>query len=177
VIVATSLDSARRILGDSSLTWDSGRTTLIDLAVRTRRGDAFIVSGLDFPAWLERFTAQDRSLAPHGQQLVQGHIPVAPHESKADGTARAERLLDLGFPGWRDRVTWRRDALANGRTGAVDLPGTTWRDRPAIDRGDGVYLVGDQVAAPGVLSEVSFNSAIEATTLALTASRPGLRAA
>jgi phytoene dehydrogenase-like protein len=177
VIVATSLDSARRLLGDSSLTWDSGRTTLIDLAVRTRRGDAFIVSGLDFPAWLERFTAQDRSLAPHGQQLVQGHIPVAPHESKADGTARAERLLDLGFPGWRDRVTWRRDALANGRTGAVDLPGTTWRDRPAIDRGDGVYLVGDQVAAPGVLSEVAFNSAIEATTLALTASRPGLRAA
>lgn len=177
VIVATSLDSARRLLGDSSLTWDSGRTTLIDLAVRTRRGDAFAVSGLDFPAWLERFTAQDRSLAPHGQQLVQGQVPVAPHESKADGTARAERLLDLGFPGWRDRVMWRRDALANGRTGAVDLPGTTWRDRPAIDRGDGVYLAGDQVAAPGVLSEVSFNSAIEATTLALTASRPGLRAA
>ncbi|MER7199808.1 FAD-dependent oxidoreductase, partial [Streptomyces sp. NPDC000188] len=177
VIVATSLDSARRLLGDSSLTWDSGRTTLIDLAVRTRRGDAFAVSGLDFPAWLERFTAQDRSLAPHGQQLVQGQVPVAPHESKADGTARAERLLDLGFPGWRDRVMWRRDALANGRTGAVDLPGTTWRDRPAIDRGDGVYVAGDQVAAPGVLSEVSFNSAVEATTLALTASRPGLRAA
>ncbi|MDG4865980.1 FAD-dependent oxidoreductase, partial [Streptomyces sp. T-3] len=56
-----------------------------------------------------------------------------------------------------------------GRTGAVDRPGTTWRDRPAIDRGDGVYLAGDQVAAPGVLSEVSFNSAIEAATLALRA--------
>ncbi|MFE2631678.1 FAD-dependent oxidoreductase, partial [Streptomyces sp. NPDC059374] len=90
-----------------------------------------------------------------------------PGESRADGAARAEQLLDLGFPGWRERVTWRRDAVASGRTGAVDLPGTSWRDRPAVDRGDGVYLAGDQVAAPGVLSEVSFTSALTAVSLAL----------
>ncbi|MFC9845951.1 FAD-dependent oxidoreductase [Streptomyces sp. NPDC060223] len=167
VIVATSLDSARRLLKDDSLTWASGRTALIDLAVRTRRGDAFAVSDLDSPGWIERFTAQDRGLAPAGEQLIQGQIPIAPHESRADGIARAEHLLDLAFDGWRERVTWRREATANGRTGAVDLPGTSWRDRPAIDRGDGVYLAGDQVAAPGVLSEVSFNSALEAVTLAL----------
>ncbi|MFJ4816271.1 FAD-dependent oxidoreductase [Streptomyces sp. NPDC088801] len=167
VVVATSLDAARRLLGDGSLTWPSGRTALVDLAVRTRRGDAFAVSDLDAPGWLERFTAQDRSLAPAGEQLIQGHFPIAPHESKADGTARAEQLLDLGFPGWRERVTWRRESVANGRTGAVDLPGTSWRDRPAVDRGDGVYLAGDQVAAPGVLSEVSFNSALTAVSLAL----------
>ena len=167
VIVATSLDSARRLLKDDSLTWTSGRTALVDLAVRTRRGDAFAVSDLDAPGWIERFTAQDRTLAPAGEQLVQGQIPIAPHESRADGIARAEHLLDLAFDGWRERVTWRREATANGRTGAVDLPGTSWRDRPAIDRGGGVYLAGDQVAAPGVLSEVSFNSALEAVTLAL----------
>ncbi|MGW3723809.1 FAD-dependent oxidoreductase [Streptomyces sp. NPDC000851] len=167
VVVATSLDAARRLLGDASLTWPSGRTALIDLAVRTRRGDAFVVSDLDAPGWLERFTAQDRTLAPAGEQLIQGQIPIAPHESRADGIARAEQLLDLGFTGWRERVTWRREAVANGRTGAVDLPGTTWRDRPAVDRGDGVYLAGDQVAAPGVLSEVSFNSALTAVSLAL----------
>ncbi|MGI5409438.1 FAD-dependent oxidoreductase [Streptomyces chartreusis] len=167
VVVATSLDAARRLLRDDSLTWTSGRTALIDLAVRTRRGDAFVVSDLDGTGWLERFTAQDRSLAPAGEQLIQGQIPIAPHETRADGIARAEQLLDLGFPGWRQRVTWRREALANGRTGAVDLPGTSWRDRPAVDRGDGVYLAGDQVAAPGVLSEVSFNSALTAVSLAL----------
>ncbi|MFD3619354.1 NAD(P)-binding protein [Streptomyces sp. NPDC058676] len=167
VVVATSLDAARRLLGDDSLTWTGGRTTLVDLAVRTRRGDAFAVSDLDSPGWLERFTAQDRSLAPAGEQLVQGQIPIAPHETKADGVARAEQLLDLAFEGWRGRVTWRRAAVANGRTGAVDLPGTSWRDRPAVDRGDGVYLAGDQVAAPGVLSEVSFNSALTAVSLAL----------
>ncbi|MFF7391539.1 FAD-dependent oxidoreductase [Streptomyces scabiei] len=167
IIVATSLDAARRLLGDDSLTWPSGRTALLDLALRTRRGDPFAVSDLDAPGWIERFTAQDRTLAPAGEQLLQGQFPIGPQESRADGVARAEHLLDLGFPGWRDRVTWRREATANGRTGAVDPVGSTWRDRPAVDRGDGVYLAGDQVAAPGVLSEVSFNSALAAVSLAL----------
>ncbi|THA70517.1 FAD-dependent oxidoreductase [Streptomyces sp. A0642] len=169
VVVATSLDAARTLLGDPALTWPSGRTALVDLAVRTRRGDAFAVSDLDAPGWIERFTAQDRTLAPAGEQLVQGQFPVAPDEARAAGATRAEALLDLGFPGWRDRTVWRRDSLASGRTGAVDHPGTTWRDRPAIDRGDGVYLAGDQVAAPGLLSEVSFTSGIEAALLALGA--------
>ncbi len=55
----------------------------------------------------------------------------------------------------------------DGRSGALDPPGTSWRDRPAIDRGDDVYLCGDQVAAPGCLAEVSFASAIEAGSLAV----------
>ncbi|MFF8384839.1 phytoene desaturase family protein [Streptomyces kanasensis] len=169
VVVATSLAAARRLLDDPSLTWESGRTALLDLALRTREGDPFVVSDLDAPGWLERFTAQDPTLAPAGRQLLQGQFPVGPGESRDRGLARAERLLDLGFPGWRDRTVWRRDALATGRTGAVDRPGTTWRDRPAIDRGDGVFLVGDAVAAPGVLAEVAFTSGREAALLALGA--------
>lgn len=167
VIVATSLDSARLLLGDDSLRWESGRTALLDLGLTTRRGDPFVICDLDAPGWLERFTAADPSLAPAGEQLLQGQFPVGPGESGTVGIARAEALLDLGFPDWRERAVWRRQSLAVGRTGAVDRPGTTWRDRPRIDRGEGVYLVGDQVAAPGVLSEVSFNSAIEAASLAV----------
>ncbi|WP_251093935.1 FAD-dependent oxidoreductase [Streptomyces sp. Caat 7-52] len=172
VVVATSLPAARRLLRDDSLTWPGGRTLLVDLAVRTRRGDAFAVSDLDAPGWIERFTAQDPSLAPAGEQLIQGQVPLAPGAPRADGLARAEELLDLGFPGWRQRVTWRQEAVADGRTGAVDLPGSSWRDRPALDRGDGIYLAGDQVAAPGVLAEVSFNSAVTAVSLIL--GRPAL---
>ncbi|MES4886518.1 FAD-dependent oxidoreductase [Streptomyces sp. NPDC096012] len=172
VVVATSLPAARRLLRDDSLSWPSGRTVLLDLAVRTRRADPFVVSDLDAPGWIQRFTAQDRTLAPAGEQLLQGQLPIGPGESRADGIARAEQLLDLGFPGWRERVLWRREAMADGRTGAVDLPGSTWRDRPAVDRGDGIYLVGDQVAAPGVLSEVSFTSAVTAVSLILD--RPAL---
>ncbi|GGQ05805.1 FAD-dependent oxidoreductase [Streptomyces roseolilacinus] len=167
VIVATSLDAARRLLGDPAVTWESGRTALLDLVLRSRTGDPFVVSDLDAPGWLERFTAQDPGLAPAGRQLLQGQFPVAPGESRAVGIARAERLLDLGFPGWRDRTEWSREALAQGRTGAVDRPGTTWRDRPAIVRGDGLFLAGDAVAAPGLLTEVAFHSGLRAAALAL----------
>ncbi len=59
--------------------------------------------------------------------------------------------------------------MASGRTGALDLPGRTWRDRPAIDRGDGVFLAGDMVAAPGLLGEVAFASAVEAARGAVRA--------
>ncbi|MFE9398375.1 phytoene desaturase family protein [Streptomyces flavidovirens] len=171
VIVATSLEAARRLLGDATLAWDSGRTVLLDLAVTARKGDPFVISDLQAPGWIERFTAQDPTLAPAGEQLIQSQFPIAPEEARADGIARAERLLDLGFPGWRERVTWRREALAAGRTGALDRPGTTWRDRPAVNRGDGVFLAGDQVAAPGLLAEVAFNSGLEAAALALRTKR------
>ncbi|AZK94838.1 MULTISPECIES: NAD(P)-binding protein [Streptomyces] len=171
VIVAVSLAAARKLLGDDTLHWTGGRTVLVDLAVRRSRKDAFVVSDLDAPGWVERFSAPAPGLAPAGVSLVQAQFPIAPDEGKAAGSAHAEALFDLGLPGWRERVLWRRDALAVDRTGALDLPGTTWRDRPAVDRGDGVFLAGDQVAAPGLLGEVSFASALTASTLALRALR------
>jgi hypothetical protein len=57
----------------------------------------------------------------------------------------------------------------DGRTGPLDHPGHSWRNRPAIDRGAGVSLAGDMVAAPGLLSEVSWASGVEASRLALEA--------
>ena len=62
-----------------------------------------------------------------------------------------------------------RCATARGRTGALDLPGSTWRDRPAIERGDGVFLGGDMVAAPGMRGEITINSAIRAAQAAMNA--------
>jgi hypothetical protein len=69
------------------------------------------------------------------------------------------------------REVWRRRMEMNNLTGAVDLPGTTWRDRPAIDRGNGIFLAGDQVAAPGLLSEVAFASGLRAAAGALAWAR------
>ncbi|WP_202805717.1 NAD(P)-binding protein [Actinopolymorpha alba] len=166
VIVATSLDAARRLLDDDSLRWESGRTAMLDVGVRRQRGDTFLVFDLDEAGFLERYSGPDPSVAPAGESLIQAQMPLGPGESKAAGIERLGRMLDLALPGWRERTTWQRSAVAAGRTGALDLPGTTWRDRPAIDRGDGVYLVGDQVAAPGLLSEVTIASARHAAHLA-----------
>ena len=168
VIVATSLAAARALLDDDSLDWPSGQVGLLDLSLRRAPGDAFVVSDLDEGGWLEDFSVPDATLAPAGCSAVQVQLPLGPGDDRSATITRLERLADLGLPGWRDRVVFRRDAVARGRTGAVDYPGTSWRDRPAIERGDGVYLVGDQVAAPGLLSEVSVASGIRAGQLAVS---------
>lgn len=170
VIVATSLSAARSLLNDDTLQWESGRAVLLDVGVSHNRKDPFAIFDFDEGGMVERFTSQDPKLAPAGHELLQGEIPLRREESKAAGLQRLESLFDLAFAGWRDRVRWRREQTANHRTGALDLPGRTWRDRPQINRGDGRYLVGDMVAAPGLLAEVSINSAVTASRQAIRCS-------
>lgn len=169
VILATELGEARRLLSDPTLDWMSGHTVCIDLGLRHRRGDPFIVSDLDEAGWVERFSAADHTLAPAGEELVQAQMPVRPEERVEQATARLEQLLDACLPDWRERQTWHRRQVMHGRSGALDMPGTGWRDRPAVDRGEGVYLAGDMTAAPGLLSEVAWASAIEASRLVVQA--------
>ena len=176
-IVATELASAQGLLDDTSLEWESGHAVLLDLAVRDERRDAFLAFDLDNGGFHESYSMQDPTTAPPGESLFQLDMPVRADESKADARRRLEHLTDLVVPGWRDRTTWSRTSTARGRTGALDLPGLTWRDRPAIDRGDGVFLAGDMVAAPGMRGEISINSAVRAAGLALRAAVPGSRAA
>jgi phytoene dehydrogenase-like protein len=175
-IVATELEQARELLGDDSLEWPSGNTVCLDLGLGGRRGDPFVISDLDEAGWVERFSAPDPSLAPGGEELVQAQMPIRPGESADRAARRLDLLLDASLPGWRKRETWRRRQVMTGRTGPLDRPGKSWRDRPAVDRGEGVFLAGDMVAAPGLLSEVSWASGIEASRLALEAvEQPQLR--
>lgn len=169
VVVATSLAAARTLLGRPLPTPAiGGNAQLLDVAVRPRRGDAFIVSDLDTPGWVEAYSRVGAAPTAPGTVLVQAQRPPQGGEDRAAATRALEDLLDCGLPGWAERTTWRRTATAVGRTGALDLPGHTWRDRPAIDQGDGVFLAGDEVAAPGLLSEVSFASAVTAAMNAVT---------
>jgi hypothetical protein len=148
------------------LAWESGRCALLDVGLVQDRRDAFLIADLDGAGFVERASGPDPTAAPPGHSLVQADMPMRPGEPQAIALGRLERLLDLGLPAWRDRLAWRRAGTAAGRSGALDLPGYTWRDRPAIDRGGGVFLAGDLVAAPGMRGEVSINSALEAARLA-----------
>ncbi len=170
VVVALSPGAAARLLDDPTLTGLGTRTALLDLAVTARRGDPYIVLDLDASGWIETYTFADPSLAPAGEHLVQAQVGLAPGETLDGGVARIETILDLGFAEWRDRETWRRRAVVTDESGALDLPGTTWRDRPPIGRADGVPLVGDMVAAPGLLGEVRAHAALTAIR-AITARR------
>lgn len=169
VVLAVPLRAASALLGEE-LTWTGARTALLDVAVERRRGDPFLVADFDEGGWVETFSMSDPTLAPPGEHLVQAQIGMRPDETLDDAIARLERLVDAGYDGWRDRVRWRRQAKVDGESGAVDLPGTSWRDRPAIDRGGGVYLVGDMAAAPGLLAEVSHASALTAVAAIATRS-------
>lgn len=178
-IVATELPDARRLLGDDTLRWPSGATVALDLGLRRRRGEPFVVWDLDEAGWVERFTAPDRTLAPAGEELVQAQMPLRPGESADDAERRLAALLDAGLgAGWRDRVTFRRRTKLVERSGALDPVGTTWRDRPAVDRGGGIFLAGDCAAAPGLLSDPAVTSALEAArgALAWAGRAPGVAA-
>lgn len=162
VVVATELSSARVLLGDDTLRWDSGAVALLDLAVRTDRRDPFAVFDLDEGGFCACPSLPDPSLAPRGESLFQLQMPIRSGESHGRAHARLEEFADTVIAGRRDRTTWTRTAVARGRSGALDRPGLTWRERPAIDRGGEVFLAGDMVAAPGMRGEVSVNSAIRA---------------
>lgn len=167
-VVGTSLPAARVLLGrDLASPATSGSTMLLDVAVERQRGDAFLVSDVDEAGWLEAYSRVDPTLSPDGSVLIRAQRPVREGETRPASLRALEELMELGAPGWRDRMRWRRDAAAYHRTGALDLPGFRWQDRPAVDQGDGVFLAGDEVAAPGMLAEVSFSSAVTAADAAV----------
>lgn len=174
-IVATSLATARRLTGDSSLTWPSARVATFDLGLRTGSGpDWFRVTDFDHRIYAARYSLADPTLAPAGHELLQIAAACAPHERKADVERRVRRLLDQAWPGWHAAVEWDRIALRTHCTGAIDLPGTTWQDRPAVSRGDTLAVATDQSAAPGLLAEVGISAARLALRQYEETSRGGL---
>ncbi|AFA76184.1 hypothetical protein GPOL_174p01650 (plasmid) [Gordonia polyisoprenivorans VH2] len=166
VIVATELAAAGQLLGDSTLSWTSGHTALFDVAVPRDRHDANLIFDLDEGGFHESYSMQDDSVAPHKEALYQLQMPIRDGETHASAHQRLAIFAEQALPNWAERSTWHRTSIAKGRTGALDLPGQTWHDRPAINRGDGVYLIGDMVAAPGMRGEISINSAVIAATAA-----------
>jgi hypothetical protein len=108
----------------------------------------------------------DASPAPSGHDLLQGCVALRPGEQAARARERIERLLDAEFAGWRERVVMTRRSVT-ASPGARDRVGANWRQRPAVDRGDGSFPAGDWVATPGRLSELCFTSAVAAAELAV----------
>jgi phytoene dehydrogenase-like protein len=162
-ILAVPIGAATRLLGAAPTGALEGTTTaLLDLGLGRRRRDPYVLSDLDAPGFCETFTVPDPSLAPAGHHLVQTQTGMRPGETLDDAVARLEALVDSAFVDWRGRETWRRRARIVDETGALDLPGYTWRDRPTVRQADGVWLVNDRVAAPGLLSEVSHHAALVA---------------
>jgi phytoene dehydrogenase-like protein len=159
-ILATSLATARQLTGDRSLAWPGARVATVDLGLRVDGGpDWFRVMDLDDRIYAARYSLADPTVAPPGHELVQISAACAPGERKTDAERRVQRLLDQSWPGWRAAVQWHRSSVRTHCTGAIDLPGTTWRDRPAVSRGAALTVATDQSAAPGLLAETGIAAA------------------
>lgn len=162
VVLAVGPGSARRLLGDDVAPRERRRAVLLDVAVDHHRSDPYLIIDLDEALFSTRTTAVVSTLAPQGEELIQLVGGMAPGERLDHAERRLETLLDVAMGDWRTRLRWRRRSSPVDATGAVDLPGATWRDRPSTKPAPGIRLVGDWVAAPGHLAEVSANSAIAA---------------
>ncbi len=166
-IVATELQSAARLLKNAKLHWTSTSTALFDVAVRTDGDDPAAVLDLDHRVYVARYTAYDKNLAPPGEELIQCSAGIRKGEKLPAAIERIHGVLDRYYAGWRDRTTWSQKSPYAG-TAPIDLPGTSWRDRPAIEQGEKVWLAGDHVAAPGLLAEVACASAVLAAKNAVS---------
>jgi phytoene dehydrogenase-like protein len=159
-ILATSLATARQLTGDRSLTWPSARVATVDLGLRAEGGPGwFRVIDLDDRIYAARYSLADPTLAPPGHELIQIAAACAPRERKTDAEHRVQRLLDQSWPGWRAAMQWHRSSVRTHCTGAIDPPGTTWRDRPAVSRGGTLAVATDQSAVPGLLAETGITAA------------------
>ncbi|QYG91723.1 NAD(P)-binding protein [Iamia sp. SCSIO 61187] len=167
VVVAVEPAAARRLLGGL----DQGerrRVAVLDVGIRRAR-DPYLVLDLDEAIFWTRPSAILDGLAPDEADLIQLSVGMGVGESLDDAEGRLEQVLDAADPDWRERVLWRRRGALRDATGAVDLPGLTWRDRPSVDHSPGVWAAGDWVAAPGHLAEVGCNSAVTAARHAVAA--------
>jgi hypothetical protein len=174
-VAAVPLAGASRLL-ERRLRWPGARTALLDVVTNRSAPWPLLVadvrSDLATCCMVERETAVEPGLVDgDAAELFQAHLGVAPQIGAAEAVARIEDAFDRALGEWRDVTLWRRGHVVVDATGAVDPPGTTWRDRPAVDQGDDRFVAGDAAAAPGMLCEVAVNSAVRAAHLALAARR------
>lgn len=161
VIIATDPRNASLLLKDETLSYSTGRAAALAVAIRPEKRPPTVVFDLEHPTVAVRHSSVDPSLVPAGQELIEAATGFAPSETLDAAVRRIEHFLDLAFGTWREHEAWRKVRSFDMGAGAVDLPGHTWRDRPAIRYGEGIFVAGDWVSAPGILSDVAFNSAIQ----------------
>ncbi len=178
VVIATELNGAGRLLADDSVTWPSTSISCLDVGIApetlTRRSlQRASAIDLDNAGFISRYTTKDVSLAPAGGEVIQCTGRRLTEETLDASIDRIRASLEVVYPGLNDGLDWSRRFDGSGRAAPSQAPGTSWRDRPGIDRGEGRFLVGDHVAAPGFLSEVSVVSAVTAIDMIVGAPSRG----
>jgi hypothetical protein len=127
---------------------------LKELPRRTRR----FALGIDAPTYLSRHSPPD-----HRDGVLLSLASYAREPRPA-----LEQVADSVQPGWRERVTFERFLPRMVAVSATPTPANGGlAGRPAVDRGEGLYLAGDWLGPEGWLVDSAIASGAAAATAAL----------
>jgi phytoene dehydrogenase-like protein len=161
VLAAGGPEAVAKLLGDQApaAPGPAAELSVLDLGLSglPRRGRTFAL-GVDAPTYLSRHSPPKQrvgvllSLASYARQ------PRADLEAVADSVQ----------PGWRERVRLQRFLPRMVAVSAIPTPASGGlAGRPAIDRGNGLYLAGDWLGPEGWLVDAAISSGAAAAAAAL----------
>lgn len=161
VVAVGDPEAAAKLLGEKApaAPGPAAEVSVLDLGLRRlpRRTRRFAL-GIDQPAYLSRHSPPDRR---DGALLSLASYAREPRP-------RLEELADLVQPGWREQLVFDRflprmvpvTAIATAAGGGL-------AGRPAVERGDGLYLAGDWIGPEGWLVDAAIASGAAAAASAL----------
>ncbi|NVM28978.1 MAG: NAD(P)/FAD-dependent oxidoreductase [Candidatus Helarchaeota archaeon] len=119
------------------------------------------------PFTMSNFTSNiDPTIAPEGKQLYTIFQPtpvdvVSDKEKSDEVVENIEKLLEEMFPGFSEKVQWRRAVKRRMVDGAVPFITQHRNKRPSVksDEIEGLYFTGDTYNGPGTGGEIAHASA------------------
>lgn len=163
VLAAGGPDAAAKLLGDAAPTAPGppAELSVLDLGLRRlpRRSRRFAL-GIDKPTYLSRHSPPEHR---DGVLLTLASYAREPREA-------LEELADEVQPGWRGEATLERFLPRMVAVSAIaTAAGGGLAGRPAVDRGEGLYLAGDWIGDEGWLVDAALASGGAAAAAALRA--------
>lgn len=161
VLAAGGPDAVAGLLGDRApgAPGPAVEISVLDLGLESlpRRSRRFAL-GVDRPTYLSR----------HSPPEHRGGVLLSLASYAREPRETLEELADEVQPGWRERTTLERFLPRMVPVTAMSTPaGGGLAGRPAVDRGDGLYLAGDWVGGEGWLVDAALASGAAAAAAAL----------
>jgi phytoene dehydrogenase-like protein len=161
VVAAGGPEAVAKLLGAKApaAPGPAAELSVLDLGLRSlpRRTRRFAL-GIDAPTYLSRHSPPGHR---EGVLLSLASYAREPREA-------LEAMADTVHPGWRDRLTFDRFLPRMVAVSAIASPVSGGLGgRPAVDRGEGLYLAGDWVGPEGWLVDAAISSGAAAAAAAL----------
>ena len=166
VVAGGGPDAVAKLLGGRApaAPGPAAELSVLDLGLKTlpRRSRRFAL-GVDKPTYLSRHSPPEHR---DGVLLTLASYTREPRQA-------LEELADAVQPGWREQVTLERFLPRMAAVSATPTPaGGGLAGRPAVDRGEGLYLAGDWIGGEGWLVDAALASGAAAAAAALRGQVP-----